>query len=118
MGWMMQRLAQSACSEDGDMGPEGKNLAKHWHDHADRRMLVAVPDPCATENDKPAIIACCGVKRGVSEKDEAPVTETSFSIWRMSVSAQYRQKGVGRAIMQAAEEWAAAQGGAQMHLVT
>jgi len=120
----MDKLREHATSEDGDVGPDGGNLANCWMERDDRVMLVAElvvakvdtfsSDTIDTTASDPAnineatakgkVVGCCGVKMGTSETQPGPETDVG-SVWRVSVDALARQKGVGRALMDEAERW-------------
>ena len=118
---LLKQMEVSAFGKRGDVGPNGKNLAGHWGGvQADdlsscKLMLVAVD----TRNND-AVVGCCGVTRGTDEKkDVVDKAETDvFSIWRLSVSAEARGRGLGRRLMNACEEAARLRGGKKMELYT
>ena len=111
----MSRLAASANAEEGDVGPDGCNVAAHWAG-TDRCMFVAV---LAGE-----VVGCCGVKLGKAEG--GPVLplpaeggdSTVCSVWRVSVAQPVRRQGVGAALMARSEAWGREAGVAQLWLVT
>jgi ribosomal protein S18 acetylase RimI-like enzyme len=122
---MLGRMAAKATAADGDIGPSGANIAAHWgaagSTMADRRMFVA---EIAGE-----VVGCCGVKLGLKEggselplptpAERASGADIHSSVWRVSVSDRARRRGVGQALMDASEAWAAQQAGAnRMLLVT
>jgi ribosomal protein S18 acetylase RimI-like enzyme len=116
----MKEYEQQAFAVEGDVGPNGCNLMGHWGDDGDsnngcKRMLIAV-----NNHSDEAVLGCCGVKRGVSEGiDIEDETATDvFSIWRLSVSEDARGMGLGRLLMNEAEEWAKENGGTKMILYT
>mmetsp|Transcript_39143 Transcript_39143/g.71728 ORF Transcript_39143/g.71728 Transcript_39143/m.71728 type:complete len:201 (-) Transcript_39143:430-1032(-) len=138
VGPMMEKLREHATSDDGDIGPEGGNLAKCWMERDDRVMLVAElivakddtfsdtmdttsSDPANTDaTTKQKIVGCCGVKIGSSETQPGPEIDVG-SVWRVSVDASARQRGVGRALMDEAERWVLAEekkngGGSKMKM--
>jgi len=120
----MDKLREHATSEDGDVGPDGGNLANCWMERDDRVMLVAElvvakvdtfsSDTIDTTASDPAnineatakgkVVGCCGVKMGTSWTQPGPETNVG-SVWRVSVDASARQRGVGRALMDGAERW-------------
>lgn len=109
---LMYKLAEKSLSESGDIGPGGKNLASHWLSEPDHRcMLVAVSES--------KVVGCCGVTRGTSEQWSFTCSNsTEFSVWRVSISENYRRRGVGTKFMEAAEKFAVEHGGKKMLLVT
>jgi GNAT superfamily N-acetyltransferase len=115
---LLGRLAATATAADGDIGVNGTNIGTHWgNGMADRRMLVA---ELAGE-----VVGCCGVKLGIHEGGpELPLpalggtTREHSSVWRVSVSARARRRGVGKTLMDAAEAWAIQVGANCMLLVT
>ena len=117
---MMDKLKEHATSAEGDVGPDGSNLVKHWMDKSDRLMLVAECNGYATSTistTKQQIVGCCGVKVGTSESDEGPESDIG-SVWRVSVDKAARNKGVGKALMTRAESWIADKSCTKMQLVT
>lgn len=122
---MMNKLQEHATSNDGDVGPDGSNLVKHWMNKSDRLMLVA---ECTYNNDgddgdtsdtieQKRIVGCCGVKIGTSESDLGPETDVG-SVWRVSVDKSARSRGVGKALMTEAEQWISHKSCTKMQLVT
>lgn len=115
---MLGRLAATATSADGDIGINGSNIGAHWgNGMADRRMLVA--------ELAGKVVGCCGVKLGMHEGGpELPLPAPDgqacvlSSVWRVSVSARARRRGVGKSLMDAAEAWAVQAGANRMLLVT
>lgn len=95
----MDQYGKEALSETGDMGPMGSKLIESWS-RPDRAMFVA----CLV-SDPDSIVGVIGVKRGASATDEEP-DSTLASIWKMSVDDSVRRQGVGKALLQAAEEHA------------
>ena len=108
----MARLERSATAPEGDVGPDGANLAAHWLSHDGRRMLVAAMV------DSDVVVGCCGVMRGMDEKKSAPAGCDVCSVWRVSVAENARRRGVATALMNAAEDWARMEGSSRMRLVT
>mmetsp|Transcript_13200 Transcript_13200/g.19216 ORF Transcript_13200/g.19216 Transcript_13200/m.19216 type:complete len:187 (+) Transcript_13200:186-746(+) len=99
LGRLFNYMATQAMSLDGDVGPNGSNLCKHWKGD-DRCMFIA----CA-EQDK--VIGLVGVKKGAKEQEAASDDDASIaSIWRLSVSEAYRGQGVAEKLMLEAEKWA------------
>ncbi|KAL3893200.1 MAG: hypothetical protein SGARI_008322, partial [Bacillariaceae sp.] len=95
--------AEKECAEGGCVGPNGEGLVEFWckaegTEDDCRRMFVAVRDT--------TVLGLVGVKRGM-DYTKFPTKEdedySSFSIWKMSVAE--RRTGVGRKLMQAAEEF-------------
>jgi len=116
VGPMMEKLKEHATSEDGDVGPDGMNLPKYWMERDDRAMLVAesiVSDSDSDTNDATTkerkVVGCCGVKMGTSETQPGPEIDVG-SVWRVSVDASARHRGVGRALMEEAERWIVTEG--------
>jgi GNAT superfamily N-acetyltransferase len=107
MAW----LKRSATAADGDVGPDGANLAAHWCSHDGRQMLVATMD-------SGVVVGCCGVIRGTDEKKSAPTGCDVCSVWRLSVAETARRRGVAMALMRAAEDWARKEGASSIRLVT
>lgn len=107
------RMAKRSFEENGDIGPNGSNLVKKWK-NGNRCMFVA------TFKEHPEkVVGCVGVKRGPNEHDDNvkgdkddinvanPLDDNQIaSIWKMSVAETARRRGVGRALLEAAEEWA------------
>ena len=119
---MMNKLKEHATSNEGDVGPDGSNLVKHWMDKPDRIMLVAectddVNDGDKDVIDKRRIVGCCGVKAGTSESEVCPETDVG-SVWRVSVDKSARNMGIGKALMAEAERWVSDKGCTKMQLVT
>jgi len=122
MSILLKKMEVQALGKRGDVGPEGRNLAKRWggaeYPCSDlsscKLMLVAV------DKDRNAVVGCCGVKRGTDEqKDvEDPEKTDVFSVWRLSVSEDARGEGLGRKLMDHVEEWARLRGGKKMQLYT
>mmetsp|Transcript_23082 Transcript_23082/g.38195 ORF Transcript_23082/g.38195 Transcript_23082/m.38195 type:complete len:194 (+) Transcript_23082:162-743(+) len=119
---LLKKMELEARSPWGDVGPGGQNLAKTWggatYPSEDlsscKLMLVAVNTASS------AVIGCCGVRRGIDEqKDVLDKAETDvFTIWRLAVSKTARGCGLGRKLMQHAEEWAVQRGASKMLLYT
>ena len=95
----MEELGKEALSETGDMGLMGSKLMEVWS-RPGRAMFVACP-----ETDPDRIVGVIGVKRGASAEDDDP-DSTVASIWKMSVDDSARRQGIGKALVQAAEEHA------------
>ena len=106
----MEEYGEEAMRPDGDVGPCGSNLVTNWIScNTDRTMLVAcLEDKC---------VGCVCVKVG-SDIQKAEPNSTVASIWRLSVDEAVRRRGYGKALMDAAEEWARKQGCTQMCLET
>jgi ribosomal protein S18 acetylase RimI-like enzyme len=96
----MKEYGEEATSASGDVGPNGSNLMEFWGDKEDRVMLVAT-----LAEDPDVVVGAVAVKKGPSYSDVEPES-TEASIWRMSVSSNVRRRGLGKKLMQAAEEWA------------
>jgi len=119
---MMDKLKEHATSNEGDVGPDGSNLEKHWMDKSDRAMLVAECTDDVDNGDtdvisKRRIVGCCGVKIGTSESEVGPEVDVG-SVWRVSVDKAARSKGVGKALMNKAESWISEKRCTKMQLVT
>jgi len=114
---MMMKLKEHATSNEGDVGPDGSNLVKHWMDKSDRVMLVAECTQDDNDGDTTQIVGCCGVKIGTSESDVSPESDVG-SVWRVSVDKSARIKGVGKALMNKAESWISEKRCTKMQLVT
>jgi GNAT superfamily N-acetyltransferase len=102
--WVFDKAAEKALSEEGDLGPNGTTLIQNWVEPPDRTFLVAVMDDGA-------VVGCVGVKKK-SPKNEHDVREIVTddtkvaAIYRLSVDASARRKGVARTLMERAHEWA------------
>lgn len=85
---MMNKLQEHATSNEGDVGPDGSNLVKHWMNKSDRVMLVAecIQDVtiCGRTTKQHIIVGCCGVKIGTFESEVGPESDIG-SVWRVSV---------------------------------
>ena len=95
----MEQYGKEALCETGDMGLMGSKLMEVWS-RPDRAMFVAC---LAADSDR--IVGVIGVKRGASDEDEES-DSTLASIWKMSVDDSARRQGIGKALVQAAEEHA------------
>ena len=102
VGHMMTKLKDHATSEEGDVGPNGANLAIRWMDKSDRVMLVAEYDEIASKEQR--VVGCCGVKIGTHESKHGPESDVG-SVWRVSVDPSARNLGVGKVLMAEAERW-------------
>ena len=97
-----------SCSGGGDTGRGGDEQQRG----SDATMFVAVQQQQQSDDtvkQKEKVIGMVGVKRGMDCKT-FPTDQTTedygiFSIWKMSVEAESRGKGVGKQLMAAAEEW-------------
>jgi GNAT superfamily N-acetyltransferase len=98
--------------DDGDLGPNGCNLLKTFLNHPnDRVMLVA--------EGESGVLGAVGVQRGEKLGAAAQQDEKEVTIWRMSVCQSARRRGVGLALMEAAQDHARNQWGCtKMKLVT
>ena len=112
----MEWLERDATSAGGDVGPDGANLAAHWCSQDGREMLVAT----LVGSEEDVVVGCCGVIRGTDERNPAAADGECdvCSVWRVSVAESARRRGVGAALMGAAEDWARARGACRMRLVT
>lgn len=127
VGHMMDKLREHATSNEGDVGPNGLNLVKHWMDKSDRVMLVAectddvndgdTTSTISTTKPQQIVVGCCGVKIGTSESEVGPESDVG-SVWRVSVDKSARSKGVGKALMNKAESWISEKRCTKMQLVT
>ena len=124
---MMNKLKEHATSNEGDVGPAGSNLVKHWMDKSDRVMLVAectqddndgdATSTTSTTKPQQIVVGCCGVKIGTSESEVGPESDIG-SVWRVSVDKSARSKGIGKALMTKAEQWISEKSCTKMQLVT
>ena len=132
---MMDQLETKALSEEGHMGPNGRNLCKFWTGRPDRQFFVAKttrrqakPQDEDNKHDEQQqseglggdiVVGCIGVKRGIYE-DRVELDSLSASVWNVSVHKGFRRLGVGTTLMEHAENWAKdkEQGCTRMHLFT
>ena len=115
--FMFYMYARKAVQENGDVGPEGENIFRHWCEDKDNRcMLVAEKE----ESGNNMILGCMAVIRGKNPALGVEVTneETTFSVWKMSVAEESRGRGVGRKLLEAGERWAKENGCVKMVMVT
>ena len=108
-------------AENGDVGPDGRNVAENWMGSDNKTMLVA--EDVSTGR----IVGCCGVARGESEKGDVPPPPESkkddveahlWSIWRLSVDESTRGSGCGRLLMSEAESFAKNRGALKIRAST
>lgn len=87
------------CTEGGCVGPFGEGLVDFWNcDSNCCCMFVAMRDA--------TVLGLVGVKRGMDYTKFPAAGDDdyqTFSIWKMSVAE--RRTGVGRKLMQTAEDW-------------
>jgi len=105
----MAQRGIDATAENGDFGPNGKNLLKRWV-REDRCMFVAETDG--------QIVGCCAVCRGSNCNEIANVDCTSYSIWRLAVDRRLRQSNVKAKLMKVVDSWARAAGGKEITIFT
>jgi ribosomal protein S18 acetylase RimI-like enzyme len=96
----MKGYGEYATSQEGDVGPNGCKLMDSWGVKDDRIMLVA-----CLEEEPEKVVGSVGVKKGLAHDVQEP-DSSQASIWRMSVSPPVRRRGLGKKLMQAAEEHA------------
>jgi GNAT superfamily N-acetyltransferase len=101
--WAFDKMAEEALSEEGDIGPNGTRLIQNWVEPPDRTFLVAVDDG--------VVVGCVGVKKKSRENEldvRKEVTDDTkvAAIYRLSVDASARRKGIARKLMDRAHEWA------------
>ena len=114
-------MAHNAVRSNGDVGPSGQNLFKHWcQDNRNRCLLVAEKDVIKKDERPNVIVGCIAIIRGTDCKINAIVDQEdiTFSVWKMSVAEDFRRQGVGRKLIEAAEKWAAEKGCKKMKMVT
>ena len=122
VSFFMPMLASHATSEDGDFGPNGKNLEKHWtkSETGDRAMFVAELTYLDSTSGLPAtkVVGCCAVKRGLKESEISPPECTDYSVFRLSVDEECRGMGVAKKLMDTVEDWAKKNGALKISLNT
>merc|ERR1712038_409243 len=114
-------MARNAVRSNGDVGPSGQNLFKHWcQDNQNRCLLVAEKDVTKKDERPNVIVGCIAIIRGTDCKMNAIVNQEdiTFSVWKMSVAEEFRRQGVGRKLVEDAEKWAAENGCKKMKMVT
>lgn len=119
MWLLLKKMELTAISPCGDVGPGGRCLVKRWGGaeypgddlSAHKLMLVA------TAGEGGPVIGCCGFKRGTDEAKDAADGDV-FSVWRLSVSAKARGRGLGRTLMERGEGWARQRGCKKVLLYT
>ena len=114
-------MARNAVRSNGDVGPSGQNLFKHWcQDNQNRCLLVAEKDVTRKDETPNAIVGCIAIIRGTNCKVNAIVNreDVTFSVWKMSVAGDFRRQGVGRKLIMAGEKWAVENGCKTMKMVT
>lgn len=107
----MNGMRDAALANTGDVGPNGCNLITTYDGKPDRRMFVACMGPAQT------VVGCCAVKIGMDETKAQDDSDTC-SIWRMSVDATARGRGVATKLVTACEDWSRAAGRHKMGLYT
>jgi len=107
----MHKMRDASLSNEGDVGPNGKNLLQTYSGKEDRRMFVA----CVGEPS--VVVGCCAVKRGMDETKSEEESQIC-SIWRMSVDVNYRGHGIATKLMAACEDWSAEKRCTKMGLFT
>lgn len=100
----MEEYGAKALSENGDVGPNGCKLTEFWGKEGCVMLVV-----CLSGNPNEAVGAV-GVKQGLTYDTVEPDSKEA-SIWRMSVSSNVQRRGLGRALMKAADEYAQAKFG-------
>lgn len=108
----MEEYGANAMREDGDVGPNGCKLMEFWGKEGCVMLVVCLPE---NPNE---VVGAVGVKQGLTYDNVEPDSKEA-SIWRMSVSSKVRRRGLGRALMKAADEYAQAKFGCtKMGLLT
>ncbi len=66
------------------------------------------------------VFGCIAVVRGTNSGVTLNVDseEETFSVWKMSVSAECRRNGIGARLLKAGEEWAVTHGCKRMRMIT
>ena len=121
--WKMffDHMAEKAVGPDGDVGPNGQNLSRHWcEDAKNRSMLVARMMVDDRNAPRSRIVGCIAVIRGTrcGANTEVESTESTFSVWKMSVTEEFRRKGIGAKLLEAGEMWAKNNGCTKMRMIT
>ena len=110
-------MAKQAIQDNGDVGPNGKNLFKYWCEYKEKRfMLVAEKDVFAGDPSFPSKVVVRGTNSGVIFAADS--TEETFPVWKMSVAAESRRIGTGARLLQEEEEWVVAHGRKRMRMNT
>jgi len=107
----LEEMRETAVSDTGDVGPNGRNLIHTYGNRPDITMFVACLRGAET------VVGCCAVKRGMDERKTEPDSQIA-SIWRMSVHAAYQGSGIATQLMTACENWAGARACTKMGLMT
>ena len=119
---LFNHMAKQAIQENGDIGPNGKNVSTYWcEDIENRYMLVAEKNVIVGENfGRGTVVGCIAVVRGINSGISLNVdsTEEIFSVWKMSVAEESRRNGIGARLLTAGEEWAVAHGCKRMRMIT
>lgn len=111
--WLTRRLIWRAILSESRKTMAPSHLAEEW----------AMPGKSAfwTALEGGHIVGCVGIKAyHTLHKERCSGVETvpgEASIWRLSVSPEARRLGVGKALMDCAEAWAAANGACNVTLV-
>jgi len=96
-------------------------IVHRWLRPRESTFLVAM-DVDAVSGQETALLGCVAVKMVHTLHSErlpgVPVQPGEASVWRLTTVPAARGRGVGRALMTAAEEWAAAQGAHHVSLIT
>ena len=120
--FLFARMAKKAIKDNGDVGPDGKNLFTHWCEDKDNRcLLVAEKNSIASDVvTQSEVVGCIAVVRGTSNEVTAKVSsnEETFSVWKMSVADEFRRSGIGGKLLKAGEEWAVEHGCQQLRMIT
>ena len=119
--FFFNRMAEYAVEESGDVGPNGQNLSNHWCDDTGNRCMLVAEMTLECENTlNSRIVGCIAVVRGTNSNNNIKVenTETTFSVWKMSVSEEYRRMGIGKKLLDAGEKWAKNNGCKNMRMIT
>jgi len=104
----MESLAAKSLASDGDIGPQGANLFPMWMEKTDHGFLVAVT------TERGAVIGCIAVK----PKGDINGEQKRFEFVKWSVDEAWRGKGVGKALVEGAEDFVKKQGGSEMWAIT
>ena len=114
-------MARNAIKANGDVGPNGQNLFDHWCEDSNNRCLLVGEQNCLGKDEKKYnIVGCIVVIRGTDTRNNPMVNkeETTFSVWKMSVADEYRRQGIGRRLLDDAENWAKNNGCKKMKMIT
>ena len=114
-------MAEQAVKSNGDVGPNGENLYIHWcKDSNDRTMLVAEKRQNEEDEKVTKLVGCIAIVRGTNPNGNitADKDETTFSVWKMSVSEDHRRAGIGSKLLEEGENWARCHGCIKMRMIT